>query len=81
MPSMNRVMVSIPRSLKARLDRLSIEMLAGYEQGKGYSDIQLSEQGTKGTWVPLHAVISKALDELESHRERSNRSKSRTSTV
>jgi len=69
----NRVMVSIPVALKARLDRLAVELLDSYERGNGFSDMQLTEQGSRGTWIPLHAVISRGLDELEGHRSRSNR--------
>jgi len=73
----NRVMVSIPVALKARLDRLAAEMLDSYERGNGYSNMPLTEQGARGTWIPLHAVITRALDELESHRSRSNGHKTR----
>lgn len=77
MPSNNRVMVSIPKQLKERLDRISREMLESYESGRSSTDITLAEQGTRGTWVPLATVISKALDELESHKERSKKSRSK----
>lgn len=71
----NRVMVAVPVALKQRLDRLALEMLASYERGNGYSDMPLTEQGSRGMWIPLHAVISRALDELEGHRTRSNKPK------
>ena len=81
MSSTNRVMVSIPKELKERLDRISKEMMRGYERGNGYQDIALAEQGSRGTWVPLSSVISRALDELESHRERSNKKRDKASTI
>ena len=74
----NRVMVSVPLALKQRLDRLAAEMLDSYERGNGYSNMELTEQGSRGTWIPLHAVISRALDELEGHRTRSNKRKTRS---
>ena len=74
----NRAMVSVPIAVKERLDRLAGEMLDSYERGNGYSNMELTEQGSRGMWIPLHAVISRALDELEGHRERSNRSKRKT---
>jgi len=71
----NRVMVSVPVAVKQRLDRLAAEMLDSRERGNGYSDMELTEQGSRGMWIPLHAVITRALDELESHRKRSNKPK------
>ena len=71
MASNNRTMISVPLELKERLERIAKEMLISYENGNGYQDVQLAEQGTRGTWVPLSSVISRALDELEGHRERS----------
>ena len=50
-------------------------VLASYERGNGYSDMPLADQGKRGCWIPLHAVISRCMDELEDHRRRSNRSK------
>jgi len=73
----NRVMVSIPRQLKERLDRLAGEINESYELGRGYQDLVIADQGSRGTWIPLHAVISRALDELEGHRERSRKSSNR----
>ena len=81
MPSKNRVMVSIPKDLKARLDRLSTELLDTYESGRGCQDIELAEQGSRGIWVPIHEVIRKALDELESHRERSRKPRGKQSQL
>jgi hypothetical protein len=78
MSSTNRVMVSIPKELKARLDRLAMEMMQSYERGNGYQDVAIAEQGTRGTWIPLSSVIAKALDELEGHRTRSNRKRVKT---
>ena len=71
-------MVSIPVALKQRLDRLAAEILDSYERGNGFSNIELTEQGARGTWVPYHAVITRALDELERHRSRSNCHKTKT---
>ncbi len=68
----NRVMVSVPVAVKRRLDRLAAELLDSYARGNGYENMELTEQGSRGMWIPLHAVISCALDELEGHRHRSN---------
>jgi hypothetical protein len=66
-------MVRVPRHVKERLDRMAELMLESYEAGRGYQDVEITEQGSKGVWVPLHAVITRALDELEDHRTRSNK--------
>lgn len=75
MPSKNSTMIRVPWELKERLERLAGEILAAYEKGQGYQGIELTEQGTRGTWVPLSSVIDLALDELEDHRERSRKSR------
>ena len=36
-------------------------------------DVPLTEQGQRGIWVPLAAVIARALDEFENHRKRLSR--------
>lgn len=77
MSNKNRVMVSVPKALKERLDRLAGELMASYEKGIGNQDLELTDQGSRGTWVPLHVLISKALDELEDHKKRSKASRSR----
>ena len=66
-------MIRVPTLLHERLARLASEILMAKEEGRGYDDVPLAEQGEKGTWVPLHAVIARALDEFEGHRKRSNR--------
>ena len=74
-------MVRIPKELKARLDRIAGEMLDTYESGRGCQDVELTEQGNRGTWIPLHAVISRALDEMEDHKERSRKSNRKPAPV
>ena len=69
MAGKNRVMVSVPRGLKTRLDKLSEEMSLAYERGQ--SEIRITEQGTRGEWVSLATVIERCIDEYEGHRERS----------
>ena len=81
MPSSNRVMVSIPKELKVRLDRIAKQMTISRENGNGYQDVTLTDQGIRGTWVPLASVISRALDELEDHRKRSNKKRHNTTIV
>lgn len=81
MASQNRVMVSVPKELKERLDRIAKEMTESYEKGRGYQNVPITEQGTRGTWIPLASVIAKALDELEGHRERSNKKRVKTQPI
>jgi hypothetical protein len=66
-------MIRVPASLHARLARLASEMLMAKAEGRGYDDVPFAEQGKTGTWIPLYAVIDRALDEFEGHRKRSNR--------
>lgn len=66
------VMIRVPSELHARLARLAAEILAAKEEARGYDDIPLAEQGERGIWVPIYAVIERALDEFENHRMRSN---------
>jgi hypothetical protein len=48
-------------------------ILLAKELGRGYDDVPLAEQGERGIYVPLHAVITRGQDELERHQKRSNR--------
>lgn len=64
-------MIRVPDHLHARLTRLADEILVAKERGQGYNDVPLAEQGERGVWVPLHGIITRALDEFESHRIRS----------
>ena len=74
------VMIRVPVELKERMDRIAAEMLETYESGRGCQDVELTEQGSRGTWVPTSEVIRKALDELEDHKARSRKS-NRKATV
>ena len=65
-------MVRVPEPLHRRLRRLAAEILAAKVEARGYDDVQLSEQGERGVWVSLPAVITRALDDFEKHRMRSN---------
>ena len=65
-------MIRIPEELHRRLDRIADEILASKERAQDYNDVPLVEQGERGTWVSHAAVISRALDEFEKHRMRSN---------
>lgn len=69
----NSVMVRIPVELKARLDAMAADLNASYEAGRITRDVELTEQGKKGTWVPLHEVIRIALDEVDDHKARAKR--------
>ena len=73
----NHKMIRVPVAVAERLERLAAELLESYEQGRT-DKVEICEQGTKGTWVPLHAVITKALDELEDHKARSRKSRKRS---
>ena len=70
--SPNSAMIRVPNHLKARLEAAAEQLTRAYE--KGQTDrVQLTEQGTKGAWCPLHEVIRLALDEFEDHKARSRR--------
>lgn len=64
--------IRVPVALRDRLVRLGDDIRAAKETASGYDDVEFTEQGERGIWVPLHAVIARALDEFESHRKRSN---------
>jgi len=64
--------IRVPASVYERLKRLAHEILEAKETAAGYDDVPLTEQGNRGTWVPLYGVITRALDEFENHRKRSN---------
>ena len=72
--SKNSVMVRIPKHLKARLDELIKQVNETYESGRGCQDMPLTDQGAKGSWIPLWAVIEKGLDMIEDHKARSKKS-------
>jgi hypothetical protein len=75
-------MVRVPISLYVRLAQLAKEIGAAKEAARGYDDVPFAEQGARGTWVPLHALISRALDEFENKRTRSRGKRTkRTKTI
>ena len=74
MASRNRTHISISRELKSRLERVAQQMLEAYESGQRTRITSLQEQGNRGVWVSPADVIAIALDELESHWERSKSS-------
>lgn len=65
-------MIRVPLALHARLIRLRREIGLAKEKAQGYDDVPWVEQGARGVWVPIHAVIERALDDFEKHRARSN---------
>jgi hypothetical protein len=65
-------MIRVPEHLHRRLARIAAEILAAKEEARGFNDVPLVEQGERGVWVSHAAVISRALDEFEGHRLRSN---------
>ena len=64
-------LVRVPFALYEQLVRLAEEIGLAKEMGRGYADVPFTEQGARGTWVPLAAVIARALNDFEKHRERS----------
>ena len=64
-------MLRVPVALHQRLTHLAKEILLAKESARGYDDVPLAEQGERGVFVPLHAVIARALNEFEGHRARS----------
>ncbi len=67
----NSVAVRVPFELKARLERLAIQIQASVEAGKTdrYESCEIG--GSRGTIMPQHEIIRVALDELEGKMERS----------
>jgi len=63
--------VRMPVEVRNRIDRLTADLVANYEAGR----CELPE-GVDCDNIPRWAVLVKALDELESHRERSRNRKS-----
>ena len=72
-------MIRVPLALHKRLARIAREILAAKERGQGYDDVPFTEQGFRGVWVSPAAIISRALDEFEKHRQRSNPKNGNTS--
>ena len=69
----NHVMIRVPIAVKERLDRIAAEMMESYERGNGYSDVEITEQGSRGMWVPIHSAITRVLNDWEDARRRANR--------
>lgn len=60
--------IRVPEELAERLDRLADKMEQAY--ANGILSIEFDERTGK---IPKHAIISKALDELEGHLRRSKK--------
>jgi hypothetical protein len=72
----NHKLIRIPTALYDRLMKLQEEIdQARDRNGRAYSDIEYAEQGSRGTWIPLHEIITLGLDSWQNHRDRSNRKK------
>lgn len=69
----NHKMVRVPAELVDRLKRVAADLYEDSE--KGEIEIEVTHQGDRGVWVPLHAVITRALDELEANRQRRRKRK------
>ncbi len=70
----NHKMVRLPTAVYDRLLRLAADIDRQRERsGRAYANVPQTEQGDRGAWTPIHAVISRALDEFEGHRRRGNR--------
>ena len=74
----NHKMVRLPTAVYDRLLRLAADIDRQRERsGRAYANVPQTEQGDRGAWTPIHAVISRALDEFEGHRRRGNRKRAR----
>ncbi len=72
----NHKLIRIPTALHDRLVRLQAEIdQARDRNGRAYPNITYAEQGSRGAWIPLHQIITLALDSWQRHRDRSNRTK------
>ncbi len=74
--STNHTMIRVPVAVAERLRRIAAEIDAAKIDGRSFRDVLTTEQGDRGNWTPLHAVITRALDEFEAHRERNRKYKS-----
>jgi hypothetical protein len=66
-------LVRVPEHLARRLERLSAEMMAAYQEGRVALPNSMAEA------VPMWAVIENALNEQSARRERSRRPRSKQS--
>ena len=72
----NHKHIRIPAALYARLMQLQSEIdQARDKNGRAYTNIKYAEQGSRGAWIPIHQIITLALDSWQDHRDRSNRKK------
>ena len=69
----NSTMIRVPHELKAELEALAAEWMEAHEAGR--TEVNFVEQGSKGTWMPLHEVISKCVKEVRGHQARSRKSR------
>jgi hypothetical protein len=73
MPTKDPKFIKVPKEVHKRLQRLAAEYIESHENGHRVKVRKVDIGGTQ--MVPLHGVITKALDLLEAHRARSNRRK------
>lgn len=64
-------MVRLPVAVHEQLVKLQREMTAAREAGRGYEDMEIAEQGTRGSWIPLAAVIERLINDFNDKRKRS----------
>ncbi len=60
-------MVGLPLGVYEQLEQLLQEMTIAREEGRGYQDIRLTDQGT----IPFGAVIERLIKDFQDHRKRS----------
>lgn len=65
--------VRISQETLDRINTLCQQYTASVQAGR--CKWPMIDQGAKGSWVTVDTLISKALDELEGHRERSKKKK------
>jgi len=74
----NHKMVRLPTAVYDRLLRLAADIDRQRERsGRAHANVPQTEQGDRGAWTPIHAVISRALDEFEGNRRRGKRKRAR----
>jgi len=66
-----RKMVGLPLRVYEQLVTVQQEMNVAREEGRGYQDISLADQGTRGTWIPHWAVIERLIQDFQNKRKRS----------
>ncbi len=64
-------MIRLPLRVYEQLVQLQQEMTAAREEGRGYDDLEIADQGTRGAWIPLGVVVERLIKGFQDKRKRS----------